>query len=375
MLKSILLNVIILACFNVYTQCAGDDPELTQKWFNAVNNKYLKVLQSLIGKVSVNVQDKKGKTALIRAIQNEHEQTIDFLLQAPDLDVNIADMTGNTALMYATALGNTKVVSSLTQWPHINVNACNKYGTSSLILAAYRGHEQITRLLMAVPNLDVNARTNLGDSALLVASFYGHDSVVKLLLEYPEINLNFQDEDGLTAFKYAAYNKKISALINSKNRTLAKEAFQALKNDNYSAFNKIIDRADPAILNFVDSAGDTLIHKTFSKNLTDITLLLLQKSDDPRQHLNTRNSQGQMPLELINPTSPIFSLCLDIAFKPKTDIKSRITRLLNLKPKHYCAHCYKPSCTDRCALCKKVYYCSQECQKAHWIIHKNNCAQ
>jgi radical SAM protein with 4Fe4S-binding SPASM domain len=27
----------------------------------------------------------------------------------------------------------------------------------------------------------------------------------------------------------------------------------------------------------------------------------------------------------------------------------------------------------QCSACKKVYYCSAECQKAHWKVHKADC--
>lgn len=38
-----------------------------------------------------------------------------------------------------------------------------------------------------------------------------------------------------------------------------------------------------------------------------------------------------------------------------------------------CAQCKKQDCSLRCRGCQKVFYCSPECQKAHWKTHKPNC--
>jgi hypothetical protein len=38
-----------------------------------------------------------------------------------------------------------------------------------------------------------------------------------------------------------------------------------------------------------------------------------------------------------------------------------------------CAHCQKPNTTTVCGRCGKVRYCSVECQKAEWKIHKKRC--
>ena len=38
-----------------------------------------------------------------------------------------------------------------------------------------------------------------------------------------------------------------------------------------------------------------------------------------------------------------------------------------------CNKCGNPG-TLRCSKCKKVYYCSKECQKSDWKTHKLSCS-
>ena len=38
-----------------------------------------------------------------------------------------------------------------------------------------------------------------------------------------------------------------------------------------------------------------------------------------------------------------------------------------------CATCHKPDAKNRCGTCKAVYYCSRNCQKNHWLKHKELC--
>ena len=37
-----------------------------------------------------------------------------------------------------------------------------------------------------------------------------------------------------------------------------------------------------------------------------------------------------------------------------------------------CGACNKPGCSLKCA-CKLVFYCGEECQRAHWPTHKKKC--
>lgn len=40
-----------------------------------------------------------------------------------------------------------------------------------------------------------------------------------------------------------------------------------------------------------------------------------------------------------------------------------------------CSACHNPEPSNRCAGCRAVYYCNQQCQRIHWIVHKQACAK
>ena len=44
---------------------------------------------------------------------------------------------------------------------------------------------------------------------------------------------------------------------------------------------------------------------------------------------------------------------------------------------HKCANCYKESETEllRCGKCRRVFYCSKECQLKDWKLHKKMCKE
>ena len=40
-----------------------------------------------------------------------------------------------------------------------------------------------------------------------------------------------------------------------------------------------------------------------------------------------------------------------------------------------CAHCGKPGAVKGCSACKTARYCDEDCQRAHWALHKGPCKE
>ncbi|KAB1275630.1 putative ankyrin repeat domain-containing protein 20A5 [Camelus dromedarius] len=60
----------------------------------------------------VDAQDRKKRTALIKAVQCEAEECVDILLKS-GANVNAADVLGNTALHYAARLDTASIAEKL----------------------------------------------------------------------------------------------------------------------------------------------------------------------------------------------------------------------------------------------------------------------
>jgi len=63
----------------------------------------------------------------------------------------------------------------------------------------------------------------------------------------------------------------------------------------------------------------------------------------------------------------------NIFFYPEVQVGSKKPEIqVSKKVTNYCAVCNKPA-QKRCSICKKIYYCSLDCQKNGWEKHKAEC--
>lgn len=407
-IKYIVLLVTVLNYFTYQLQAAYDYPQ--DEKLNLVNTYILAakkgdletVKKCLAQKVDINAYNSYDAlpgqtiTALMSASSAGHENIVQYLLQAPGIDLNIEspsrlDMPF-TALSVAAYNGNENIVNLLLAHPAIDLNM-HKQIRMAFGYAMKDRHVKIAKQLLQHPSFEINYQGKTGVTVLMYAVGNNYADIVQFLLQFPGIIISTQNPAGETALSIAVKKNyhHIAKLIQDKIEELTLKAFQAIEHNDIKILKQIIDQLGPDI---IDTNGNTLIDKSFSAHKTEIVLFLLNIAKDPQEQL------ARFPFELTNPTSELFKMCMGLAYNSdhvttlsqKDDISSSHLastseasvpaasvklshKPLDIAKNKSCAYCSKLHCNRLCGRCKKIYYCSPECQKSHWKTHKHVCKQ
>lgn len=210
-----IFSFILEAKPELNTQDSHD--ENTALHFAIINNHEEMTKNLIIAKADVNLQNKKGITPLMLAVEKGQEVVFGWLLNAK-AEVNTRNKSDeDTALHLASEAGHADMVKLLIE-AKANVNMQNKEGITPLMFAAEKGHQAIFSLLLD-GKAEVNIQNNTNkSSALHFASEGGYADMVKQLIE-AKANKNMQDKKGITPLMFAAENSHqavFSLLLDSK---------------------------------------------------------------------------------------------------------------------------------------------------------------
>ena len=171
-----------------------------------------------------------GATALLLAVQEQHEAAVRVLLSVPDIDVNLADEAGQIPLSIAAKLQNPEIVRLLLSHPKVDVNAdiiaadddsllrTRNYPLLCSVVVKLPAEDAkrqlaILRLLLSSPDVNVDKRCEDGSTALALACMFGFtDAAMALIDKQADCNLG---PGGSTALH--------QALLGSKNVDIVKK--------------------------------------------------------------------------------------------------------------------------------------------------------
>jgi len=157
------------------------------------------------GGADVNAKAPTGANALIRALENKHEDISALMLAKPDLDLNTQRADGTTALMIYAARGKEPEVAQLLE-RGANVNLQDAEGDTALHRASQSGSLGIVKLLLDKSG-NPNIQNKVGGTPLMWAAAFGYREIAELLLARGA-NPRLKDEDGVTASSWATKNNQ-----------------------------------------------------------------------------------------------------------------------------------------------------------------------
>ena len=131
-------------------------------------------------KVDINLIDKKGYSALARAINNGFTKTSSLLIKN-GASLNTLTSEKNSILMLAVLSAKPAIFENILKLDK-NVNAKNKAGDTALMLAAGSGNIEFVKLLIKA-GADVQTRNQDDLNAYQIAIDSGHQSVANFLKE------------------------------------------------------------------------------------------------------------------------------------------------------------------------------------------------
>eukprot|EP00427_Karlodinium_veneficum_P011833 CAMPEP_0169092070 /NCGR_PEP_ID=MMETSP1015-20121227/16710_1 /TAXON_ID=342587 /ORGANISM="Karlodinium micrum, Strain CCMP2283" /LENGTH=358 /DNA_ID=CAMNT_0009152625 /DNA_START=27 /DNA_END=1106 /DNA_ORIENTATION=- len=156
------------------------------------------IVEVLLGsRADPNISDRKGKTALRRAYDNED---VAKLLLAADADPNVSDKDGTTALHRAAEDGNLNVITALVE-ARADISSYSDDELTAFHTAAIFGQSGVIEYLLSA-RADINSKSAGGNTALHLAAYGGRREVGLVLLK-AGADSKIQNDDGETPKKHA----------------------------------------------------------------------------------------------------------------------------------------------------------------------------
>ncbi len=241
---------------------------------------------------------------------------------------------GKTPLMAAVQLGYEKVVAVMIQMK-VPLEEMDRKGLTPLMLAAAHGRATIADMLIEAGAL-VNKKNQFGSTALWYAAQNGHLSIVRSLLK-AGADPNTQDTIGQTPLHIASgqgFKAIVRALIEAR------------------ADLHLQTRVGATPLYFA-ARGQVQVAQKITETLVKVTDEVLScKEREQNSTIKALLQAGASPDDIDKPED-----------------KEKVQRM---QQKTACGMCSKPA-RQICGSCHSVHYCSRECQRSHWAVHKLAC--
>ncbi|XP_022093376.1 transient receptor potential cation channel subfamily A member 1-like [Acanthaster planci] len=259
-------------------------------------------------------RDKQGAGALHHAASRNRINIMEFILEQNE-DINVTDAAGNTPLHVAVEHDHPEAVDFL-----LNNGAgstrLNNHNMAAIHLAADRNKTKALEALVKRRDIDVNYQGDLGQTALHFGAIKDNTEAVKILLRTPAINPCVRDSNEVYAIHAAAKHGSAGVLdlliAFYKESCISRKALAYIDKEGNTALHSAVNSGDFAAVKLclkygaridvqqvIKCKGEraTPLHLACTQGSLDIVKLMLSTGQtDKDTALNVPDCQLQLPL-------------------------------------------------------------------------------
>jgi hypothetical protein len=368
-------------------------------FINAVYRNDVSVVVALLGdgRVNVNRLGDGGVTPFMTACFKGHTSLVTKLLDYEKVKVNAAvKESGITALLFAVDQNHEPVVAMLVASERVDVNAVREDGISAIFVAAYKGFVSIVAKLIECDRVDLNTVNEDLVSAVMIAGNQGFASIVDMLAEAGAI-LSSQDHSqrslyGMVGNEYIEQKAAALAVLKkhgiiSRNVPVgfqSKYYFQDGQGKFYTRnlkYQRWLNRRTLLLALYrtyqwsLDNQVLTDARRTLPPDLSGVGKFICQcwfdvaggGKDGSIASDTLGNGIGRLIMQYyggFDASKSHFALRGKPEYGKVPDNAERCSNCLAVK---------EGKALLNCASCGVVRYCGRECQKTDWKRHKYNC--
>jgi len=273
----------------------------------AAANGHEDVVKLLLAQKGVNADlaDKNsGQTPISWASRNGHESVVRLFLARDDVNPDLPScfVSQQTPLSWASGNGHDGVVKLLLDHGGINPDPRDTSGQTPLSHASENGYGKVVWLLISTKEVMKNTLDGNSRTPLSLAAGNGHEDVVQILLDQPDVNPNLIDRHGRTALSWAAKagHKSVVKLLFNRAETnpeisdnLWKRPLSLAAEQGHEAIVKVLLSHSQVNPDAADKYGRTPLAYASKGDHTEIIMLLLSRQD---VNINSQDRDGQTPL-------------------------------------------------------------------------------
>jgi ankyrin repeat protein len=274
------------------------------------------------------------------------------------------------ALVKAAGTGNVEMLRALgKELGDKSVDHARPDGATPLLVAGQQGHLEVVRVLVAELGANVNQGTQDGVTPLYAAAQQGHEEVVRVLVAELGANVNQGTQNGVTPLHFAAEDGNVEVV-----RVLVAELGANVNQGTQNGATPLIAAAQHGHMKVVRLLVAELGANIDQANIKGLTPVMAASAQGHEKIVKWLTRKGaDIKKTAAHPTHPeVLCTAAHIASDRSTKASKELAEWLESKQS-----CANPDCAEggkkRCARCRKVRYCSRECQLAHFRVHKKTC--